>query len=104
MSEQGNSWRVHLPLLASLVLLFCTCSLMVHFVVEGISPADRQSKFEMTDQGGPSQPIQDNCADDLVYSSPDDSDIEYTPTAQFSQVPVNFRSILIAPLLPPPNS
>jgi hypothetical protein len=103
MSLQGNSWPVSLPLRASLVLILCTCSLLAHFIVEGLGSADEQPKYDLTSQEGVTHLIQENCVDDLVFSSPTDSDIEYTPTLPFSQVPVSHRSVLISPLLPPPN-
>jgi hypothetical protein len=104
MSSRDKTSPVLLPLRVILVLVICICSLAVHFIAEGLSPVDGQTVFELTAQGGHAHPVHEHSEDYFVFSSLGRLHVEHLPTWPVSQAPARSLSVLISPLLPPPNS
>jgi hypothetical protein len=104
MSNWANSQPFRQSLGACLLLLVCATSLAVHFSGEGMNLARRGPAIEMTDPGEDTHPFPESYEDDLVTSFSRAIDIEQARPWQIIQNPVFIHSVLISPLLPPPNS
>jgi hypothetical protein len=76
----------------------------VHFSGKGMNLARRGPAIEITDPGGDTHPFPESYEDDLVTSFSRAIDIEQARPWQIIQNPVFIHSVLISPLLPPPNS
>lgn len=104
MSSRDNLFPLHLPLHISFFLVICVCSLAVHFVAEGLAPVDGQIVFDLSTQEGNGHPVHEHGEDQFVFSSLDCVHVDCSLTWPVSQAPARSLSILISPLIPPPNS
>ena len=76
----------------------------VDFIVVGLVPAEGQLIFEQTDQGGQPQLADEDCEDEVVFSTLNHSNIEYLPNMPESPTLARALPVLMSPLLLPPDS
>ncbi len=104
MSSWASSQPFRLFLGACLLLLICATNLVGNISGEEMSLARKGPAIETTDPGGDTHPFAEINEDDLVNSFSREMDIEQVPPLEISKDPIFIRSVLISPLLPPPNS
>jgi len=104
MSSTAKAAPVHLPLRVILILAVCACSLAVHFLAEGLVPAQGQFMLELFGQGGEVHSVHEHSEDHFVFSLQGSFPVArlFMPAPALAEA--RSCSVLISPLLPPPNS
>jgi hypothetical protein len=86
-----------------LAIVFLLCCLAVHFISENLTTPDPINVIEQTGNGVQIQEAQDGCEDDFALALLNSLPIQSSLSLQVEPALTRFLSILILPLLPPPN-
>jgi hypothetical protein len=91
------------PIINILVLVFCVCSLAIHFAAESVSMANPPGYFELTKDGGQSLDTIEHSEDDFVFSKQNTAPQIIFLISTFLAAAVFLYLPVFLPHLPPPK-
>ena len=104
MSNKGDLLLLRLPLFTIIFLVLCAASLALHICAEGMVPFGEQGTADHPFPGENAHLIHEHCEDLFVFLFLDHKPAERSQTWPVSSVTTHPYTVLISPLLPPPNS